>query len=958
MSRALTIVCGVFLIAILTPLSQFLTMMSLTADVEAATPVGWAVGAVVSLVLVGAVLRLLFQWRVISRENLVILYCMLTLSVPVMNVGLIRPCFLSMRSVMQEYLVVARSDLRTAYNSLNPDWFPVVPTTEGLAWNKANRLLRLLTDDEAVNKRIQAERAIKTALDLEAKRLEQAAGNQVVTIDAIDDQAKAKLADLLGHLGLDQLAALRANNNLAKAITSLGLSNNLNAALETKQAESRAAAEQLPAQLEGVSEFEVSLLPVNLKKLDITNQRRLRALEQDWASLERRVEQLSERAPALMKLVTSLSDADYRTVLHSLETALAEKYASMSDDDLAKTRHDFVYRLSRVERNEMVRQDGRSDAPNQNIHSLTEGMWWNSDDKRVAEKRSFRDNLAEVLDLLPWHLWIMPLLMWGALFTSVFLFLMCVAEWLRRKWVDRENLAFPLVEVIDNVIRHDAQLETASDVTNPEPRRHLFNLVFLAGFMVGLVILSLEAMGHYQLLFADRPVLFFNVSEQVLTKGWLQEMNNVYFVVSPIVVGLLFLVSLEISFSVWVLFIVYSLAVLMFKQLGLNLEDKGYTGWAGGRYYPFSAEQLVGACLFFAGVTLWKSWFTGRAKPQPNTPAPVENHFIPRNINRAGLVLLPLIIVALLWQLGITNFPLLFCAAALVMALTIAAARARAETGLYTHHVSYEFSKLPIVLGMTGATGASVYTRFITAAFLPMTLLFRSLGQQLENIELARRHRLRYQTVAVAGLVGFATALVVGLLSFLVMSYYFGGEFFGDKMFAVQKVNAAQIASYPFWVAHFFGEVGLDKFTAVHWLRIQFAIAGAAVFGLLYYLRNRFIRFPIHPLGYLLLLLSIYYSWVSPYARSKPGVAAETSWIWGSALVAWLLKKLMVKYGGMNTYKRAKPFFIGLVVGAVFAVFAWSTVDLTCSLLAKKTAEPSAFMKHFIDRPPFSSWYY
>ena len=62
----------------------------------------------------------------------------------------------------------------------------------------------------------------------------------------------------------------------------------------------------------------------------------------------------------------------------------------------------------------------------------------------------------------------------------------------------------------------------------------------------------------------------------------------------------------------------------------------------------------------------------------------------------------------------------------------------RAETGLPTHHTTYEFAKLPLIFGLTGFTGATVYTRFITLAFLPVTLLFRTLPQQLENLELSR----------------------------------------------------------------------------------------------------------------------------------------------------------------------------------------------------------------------------
>jgi hypothetical protein len=105
----------------------------------------------------------------------------------------------------------------------------------------------------------------------------------------------------------------------------------------------------------------------------------------------------------------------------------------------------------------------------------------------------------------------------------------------------------------------------------------------------------------------------------------------------------------------------------------------------------------------------------------------------------------------------------------------------------------------------------------------------------------------------------------------------------------------------------------------------------------------------------MLLLLAVYYQWVSPYYKGGAGVVKETTYIWGSVFVAWAVKKLIVKYGGMYSYKRAKPFFIGLVVGAVFCVFLWNCMDLVASIAAEtSTQDPSGFVKWFLDRPPYS----
>jgi hypothetical protein len=126
------------------------------------------------------------------------------------------------------------------------------------------------------------------------------------------------------------------------------------------------------------------------------------------------------------------------------------------------------------------------------------------------------------------------------------------------------------------------------------------------------------------------------------------------------------------------------------------------------------------------------------------------------------------------------------------------------------------------------------------------------------------------------------------------------------------------------------------------------------------FLRRRVMRFPLHPIGYIIILLSTFFTWIQPYFKSPAGFSdagQETSWLWGSAFVAWLIKKLIIKYGGMNTYKKAKPLFIGLVVGAVFCVFAWNIVDLIVSIQGAylpEGVEPSEFIKTFMDQPAYS----
>ena len=75
------------------------------------------------------------------------------------------------------------------------------------------------------------------------------------------------------------------------------------------------------------------------------------------------------------------------------------------------------------------------------------------------------------------------------------------------------------------------------------------------------------------------------------------------------------------------------------------------------------------------------------------------------------------------------------------------------------------------------------------------------------------------------------------------------------------------------------------------------------------YLRLRFPRWPLHPLVFLV--------WGTPWMV----VYAP------SFFLAWVLKSAVTKFGGRQTYHKAKHFFLGLVAGEVLAAIFWAIVS-------------------------------
>ena len=80
-------------------------------------------------------------------------------------------------------------------------------------------------------------------------------------------------------------------------------------------------------------------------------------------------------------------------------------------------------------------------------------------------------------------------------------------------------------------------------------------------------------------------------------------------------------------------------------------------------------------------------------------------------------------------------------------------------------------------------------------------------------------------------------------------------------------------------------------------IAVAFMGGGVGIAGLLMVLRTRFIWWPLHPLGY----------------------AMANSWgmynLWSCVLVTWAAKLIILRYGGIHSYRRAIPFFLGMALG-------------------------------------------
>jgi len=92
-------------------------------------------------------------------------------------------------------------------------------------------------------------------------------------------------------------------------------------------------------------------------------------------------------------------------------------------------------------------------------------------------------------------------------------------------------------------------------------------------------------------------------------------------------------------------------------------------------------------------------------------------------------------------------------------------------------------------------------------------------------------------------------------------------------------------------------------------MRVVFMGVGAVGMAALQALRGRFLWWPLHPLGY-------------PMAAT---FAMRNMWF--STFVAWAVKSLVLRYGGIPVYEKSRPFFLGLILGDFTNIALWLVVE-------------------------------
>ncbi|HEY0075979.1 MAG TPA: DUF6785 family protein, partial [Abditibacteriaceae bacterium] len=221
---------------------------------------------------------------------------------------------------------------------------------------------------------------------------------------------------------------------------------------------------------------------------------------------------------------------------------------------------------------------------------MTPALWRNGTYDKTVVEGWYGGNGGQI----PWDAWLVPLLAWGSLFMASFILLGSLSVMLRGQWGEREALAFPLMRL---------PMELTEGMDNKKTPLGTFfqNPLMWVGFVIAVVIQLLNGLNIY---FPDVPRVPLDVNTGMLFSEppW-NQLGWTVIRVWPIAVGIAYLLTSEISFSLWFFYWFIKFQLVAAYYLGFppnSLPNQLETG-----NKAFVGFQDTGAHLAYVAIIFW-----------------------------------------------------------------------------------------------------------------------------------------------------------------------------------------------------------------------------------------------------------------------------------------------------------------------------------------------------------------
>lgn len=497
---------------------------------------------------------------------------------------------------------------------------------------------------------------------------------------------------------------------------------------------------------------------------------------------------------------------------------------------------------------------------------------------------------------IPWSAWVKPAIAWGTMIAACVLLMIGLSLIVFPQWRDNERLPFPLLSV------QQALIETPEDGGRFPIlfRSKLFWFgalsVFFIYFLKGLNL-------HTKGAFPDPGMgwAFWDIFTGMWGRiPWYVKSGRIIFVI----LGLTYFVPSRVSFSLWFTVIIYSL----YRVLGYQYFAP-FHGDAARLDHRSGAVMGMALVIIWLGRRQWLAVAKAMFRPALND--------VDRRNRTAGLMFCVGCLSLLIWQIWAGNsmfFALL--AVFMVVITSLVLARMVAETGIPVFASTLEAGTILSMLPASWLTSKAVFltstvdlmlqsgTSKVSAAVTAM----HGFGVDRDNGPKAHARLAKGFFVLI--LMGF---LVAGAIH-IYMGYNNATAMSGRH--AIGNPNAIeQLINSP-----------LKAFSRDSWNNAQHSRLGHTLFGFFLAIGLQIAcllspMWPLHPAGLIVIHSEFFFA------------------LWPCIFLGWAIKRSIVIYGGAKAYRLAKPLFLGLILGEVFAAVLWAAVPAVLIWLGGDAAE-------------------
>jgi hypothetical protein len=494
---------------------------------------------------------------------------------------------------------------------------------------------------------------------------------------------------------------------------------------------------------------------------------------------------------------------------------------------------------------------------------------------------------------VPWGEWIPPFISWGLFMGVLFFVMLCMGVLVRRKWTEHEHLNYPIASMTLSFMGDIGATEDA-----PEGGSIWKNNIMWIGFAFAFIWYASHHLNRY---FPAFP-MFHEDALNRIKMGSLREQPLIYTAMGgnvatvrfrPSFLGLLWFAQVDLLFSIWFFNLLQTILNMFFINRGtFGFVLGGHSAivnrqWNSimfgsmfgmGILYLWAAREDI-KLIFRAAFSKGESKLDDSEEPMSYKTAVIGGIL--------GLIFLFafsvfLLKVKFIWALIIIAF---------ILCWTLALARIRAESGIGwaigAGNQRFSSSFLVPFFG-TKTLGAS---GLVDGAFLSewaRDWQVNFLSHTMEGYKMADVVGARRKSINVAAFMGYIMGLAMCLFVLLPM-FYSRGASLGWQRFRSYGYNEFELGVN--WLS------GVPKPTDPASIFFSLFSVGFIVF--LGVMRSTFVWWPFHPIGYFF------------------GAGYLSGWLVEQAFVIWLIKTLIVRWGGESLRRKLTPAFTGMIYGTM-----------------------------------------